>query len=321
MANDLVSVLIPAYNVEKYIGRCLRSVLKQTYQNLEIVVVDDGSTDQTYAVATKYAHADHRIVLLQKNNEENIAKTRNYLLDHCHGKYCVWIDSDDCVKPNYVARLYQTLLQQAADLSVCRFAIRAFPFPVWSPWHTVVQTLTGNEIVPQIIYRKGYTLWNKMYRMDLINQARPIRFSLECCYGEDLLFNLFYLQRCQKVACSNARLYCYSWRSGSEVHKRFVGQHIELVNQLLQLAEQATDPVVQSALYGWVAITCCGATYLARKHHYHDSVEHLKQLAHQYQHEFYKNRLAKLWLKVILRLGLKTWCRPHNPVNIKDKGN
>ena len=68
MENDLISVLIPAYNVQKYLGRCLRSVLKQTYQNLEIVVVDDGSVDNTYQIAKQYADSDSRIVLLQKFN-------------------------------------------------------------------------------------------------------------------------------------------------------------------------------------------------------------------------------------------------------------
>ena len=166
MESDLISVLIPAYNVQKYLGRCLRSVLKQTYQNLEIVVVDDGSTDHTYAIAKKYADRDPRIVLLQKSNEGNVAKTRNYLLDHCHGQYFVWVDSDDQVQPRYVEKLYQALMTHHADMSLCRFVIRAFPFPVLPSVRNVQSEYQGDEIIQQIIYKRGVVLWNKLYRRD-----------------------------------------------------------------------------------------------------------------------------------------------------------
>ena len=153
MEKDLISVLIPAYNVQKYLGRCLRSVLKQTYQNLEIIVVDDGSTDKTYEIAKKFADQDQRITLLQKTNENNVAITRNFLLDHCHGKYCVWVDSDDYVKPQYVARLYKAMIEHHADMSICRHTIRVFPMPIFPSINGPEREYVGDQMMPRVIYR------------------------------------------------------------------------------------------------------------------------------------------------------------------------
>lgn len=321
MESDLISVLIPAYNVEKYLARCLRSVLKQTYQNLEIVVVDDGSADRTYAIAKQFADTDQRIVLLQKANEENVAKARNYLLDHCHGKYCVWVDSDDCIKPRYVEKLYQALTSHKVDLAACKFAVRFFPFPVLPPIRSVARDYSGDEILPQVIYRTAIVLWNKMYRTDLINQDEPIRFDEKYCYGEDLLFNLRYLKRCQKIVCLNDRLYNYFWRSGSESHKKFSCAHLDLINKLIQLCETETNPSALDTLTGWTAFNCCAETFLASKQCQQYDLDHFKQFAYQNRHVLYKNRLAKPLRKCILWVGLKTWCRWKKPVNFKNKGN
>ena len=310
MEKDLISVLIPAYNVQKYLGRCLRSVLKQTYQNLEIVVVDDGSTDQTYEVAKKFAEQDHRIVLLQKVNENNVATARNYLLDHCHGKYCVWVDSDDCVKAQYVEKLYQALISHQADMSICRHTIRVFPMPILPSVHRAEHEYVGDQMIPRVLYRTAFTLWNKMYRMDLINGADQVRFDPKYCYDEDLLFNLKYLQRCQKIVHISERLYHYFWRAGSETHKKFSESRVNLVNRLMELCANETNPVVRDALCGWTAFSCCGSVYIANKRRYSELVDRMKDFAYQNREHLFKNHLAKPLVKCILWLGLKTWCRP-----------
>lgn len=319
METDLISVLIPAYNVEKYLGRCLRSVLKQTYQNLEVVVVDDGSTDDTYLVAKKYADTDQRIILLRKPNQNNVAITRNFLLEHCRGKYCVWVDSDDCIRRNYIEKLYQALTINQADLSVCKFAIRVVPFPLMPMLWTKMRNFAGDELIPQMIYRTGLVLWNKMYRMDIINGAEKLRFDPKYCYGEDLLFNLAYLRRCQKMVYVKNRLYRYSWRAGSEMHKKFSDNHISFMNKLLELCETETNPVIRETLCGWAALSCSGFAFLANRREYPEAVARMKHFAYIYRNDLYKNRLAKLGIKFILWLGLKTWCRPNKTLRLQQK--
>lgn len=322
MESDLISVLIPAYNVEKYLARCLRSVLQQTYQNLEIVIVDDGSTDNTFDLAKKFADQDARIVLLQKLNENNVARARNFLLDHCHGKYCVWVDSDDSIKPDYVEKLHQVLVENQADLSVCGFSVRTLPLSLLPTWFCSVRNYQGNEIAPRIIYKAGVMLWNKMYRVDLINGQMPLRFEPDCCYGEDLLFNLQYLHHCQKISITNTKLYLYSRRAGSEMHQKFSDKHVHFMNQLLDLCAKETDPIIRDTIYGWAAFGCCGLAFLANKRNYFDAVSRMKQFAYQYRRNLYKNRLAKFRLKLILWVGLKTWCRPKRQTRkLLNKGN
>lgn len=311
VATDLISVLIPAYNVEKYLGRCLRSVLKQTYRHLEIVVVDDGSTDGTYAVAQSFAARDPRVVLLRKPNEGNIAKTRNFLLDHCHGRYCVWVDSDDRVQPRYVEKLYQALTTHGADMSVCQFRLWVLPYTLLSTWPRV-RVYDAKAMVPQMIFKRliGFVLWNKMYRTDLLMGPDGVRFDPVLRFGEDLMFNLQYLRRARSVVCFNQKLYHYSWRSGSEVHKKFSTQHIDFVNTLLASCVNEPDPLVRDTLRAWAAFSCCGLTFLANQGRYPGSVDHMKHFAGKYRQYLYKNRLAKPVLKFTLWIGLKTWCRP-----------
>ena len=321
MENDLISVLIPAYNVQKYLGRCLTSVLKQTYQNLEIVVVDDGSTDHTYAVAKKYADTDTRVVLLQKANESNVAKTRNYLLDHCHGKYCVWVDSDDCIHPRYVEKLYQAMIGHDADISICKYAVRLFPFPILSGHRDIECNYEKDTLLGQMLHCAGPILWNKMYRMDLINSNETLRFDPKYSYGEDLLFNVRYIQRCRKMTYVKSKLYGYFFmRAGSESHKKFADNHINFMEKLLELCENEPNPIVRDTIRGWTAFTLIGLVFMADKKRYPDAVARMRHFAYVYRDYFYKNQLAKSGFKFILWLGLKTWCRPKKTLKLNYKG-
>ena len=310
MPTDLVSVLIPAYNVAKYLGRCLRSVLRQTYANLEIVVVDDGSTDGTYAVAQKYAAQDPRVVLYQKPNQNNIALTRNFLLAHCHGKYCVWVDSDDRVQPKYVEKLYQALVTNHADLSICGYRLQLLPGPILPPLRRRTYVYPADTMAPRMVFRTGFVLWNKMYRADLLRGTDAVQFDPTLTFGEDFWFNLAYLRRCQKVACLNEKLYRYSFRSGSEIHKKFGNKHVGFINALLAQCVQETNPVLRDTMRAWAAFSCCGFVFLANQKQYPLTVHRMKHFANQYRCDLYHNRLANFGLKFILWVGLKTWCRP-----------
>ena len=307
METDLISVLIPAYNVGKYLKRCLRSVMRQTYQNLEIVVVDDGSTDDTLAVAQKQAAQDPRIVVLQKTNENSIAKTRNFLLDHFHGKYCVWVDSDDYVKPNYVEKLHTALVMYNADLSVCRFTLQVIPNVSLRPSLTnKIKIFRGEQIVPQLVYQRGFQVWNKMYRADRLT---GLRFDTTVCFGEDLLFNMAYARNCQTVVCLPERLYKYAWRAGSEMHQKFSTKQISFVDRLLELCRTETDPIMRDALRGWAAFTCCEYVFLADRKRYPDAVARMKIYTHEYCNDLFRSPLPKFPVKLVVGLGIHTWCR------------
>lgn len=118
MNNPLISIIIPVFNVEKYLGRCIESVLSQTYTNLEVILVDDGSLDSSGAICDKYEKNDNRIRVLHKENG-GAATSRNAGLDICHGEYVSFIDSDDYIDPNFIYILYSLIVKNHSKISVC----------------------------------------------------------------------------------------------------------------------------------------------------------------------------------------------------------
>jgi len=117
---DLISVIIPVYNVEPYLKKCLDSVVTQTYKEIEIILVDDGSTDGSGPICDEYAAQDKRIRVIHKRNG-GLSDARNVGLDRCSGRYVTFIDSDDYVASDYVERLYRILVEYNADIAVCDY--------------------------------------------------------------------------------------------------------------------------------------------------------------------------------------------------------
>lgn len=119
--DDLVSLVIPVYNVEKYLDACLYSLENQTYRNIEILLIDDGSTDQSSSICQNHAVKDSRIRYLKKQNG-GLSSARNYGLKQVRGKWTAYIDSDDMVDPNYVERLLESAIETNAVITVCGFS-------------------------------------------------------------------------------------------------------------------------------------------------------------------------------------------------------
>ena len=118
MNTSLITVIVPVYNVEGYLEACVESIRNQTYQNLEIILVDDGSSDRSGEICDRFAIKDSRIVVLHKVNEGQ-SSARNIALDRATGEYIAYVDSDDCVTKDYIEYLYSLLVKYHADMSVC----------------------------------------------------------------------------------------------------------------------------------------------------------------------------------------------------------
>ena len=118
MTEDLISVIIPVYDVSDYLPRCLDSVLKQTHRNMEILLIDDGSTDSSGEICEAYAKHDSRIHVIHKQNG-GLSSARNAGLDSMHGDYYTFIDSDDFVHPDYVSTLLALCMKYGTDISQC----------------------------------------------------------------------------------------------------------------------------------------------------------------------------------------------------------
>ena len=208
---DLISVVIPVYNVERYLQRCLNSVVSQTYKNLEIILVDDGSTDLSGKICDEWASKDNRIVVIHKTNG-GLSSARNTGLDVAKGRYIAFVDSDDYVEKDYVKTLVKVLEEEKVDVAVCGF---------WYLYknHLEQKGYSGTCILmSQIDYLQFFLtdwtcglIWNKIFKRKVVN---GIWFE-EGHIIDDEFFTYKAIINCNRVALFEDPLYYYRMRATS----------------------------------------------------------------------------------------------------------
>ena len=183
-----ISVIIPIYNTAEYLPRCLDSILNNTYQNLEIICVNDGSTDNSLIILEQYAAEDSRIVAVNQENA-GVSAARNAGLDRATGDFIAFVDSDDWVHPQYFEVLMQFGNSEKADIVACNFS-RAHQFDsnayITYPRDEIACLLLPFEKVTSNGFLKRL-VWGRLYAKNLINQ---LRFDRVLMWGEDTAFNL-----------------------------------------------------------------------------------------------------------------------------------
>lgn len=203
MSNPLVSILIPVYNVEAYLPQCLDSVIGQTYMNLQIVVLDDGSTDKSWEIMQDYAQKDNRIEIYRQDNV-GVATTRNNLLEKIKGEYFLFIDSDDWVERDIVEYLLMRLDNDKSDIAVCAMVVndtipeKMFEEEVWCQ----------DEVIKEFLRHTRFngSLCNKLIKTSLLCENR---FDARVCYGEDALLCWKIIQNISCATITNKQLYHY----------------------------------------------------------------------------------------------------------------
>lgn len=216
MDKPIVSILIPAYNVAAYLPQCLDSVLNQTYRDLLVVIVDDGSKDDTLAVAQGYADKDGRVEIYHQDNQ-GVAATRNHLLDKVKGDYVLFVDADDWIEPDMVEYLVNIAQDHGTDFAMCdRLINDAGP----SRKEPKVFELDQEHAIVDFLYHDYFVgaLWNKLFKKNVIE---GVRFNKEIWYGEDALFTWGVLQKTEKVVVSDKQLYHQYMNEKSISHQSF----------------------------------------------------------------------------------------------------
>lgn len=265
MTNPLVSIIVPVYNAQKGLSRCLESICSQTYQELEIIVLNDGSTDDSLAICEQFRAKDPRIVVVDKENE-GVSRTRNAGLTLAQGDYIQFADSDDALDPDYTQNLVQAALEHNADLVIA-------PYWMVIPSNSsktgyfleTLQTSLGIEpeapttevhkygFLPQGVYsREDYArrlmqqpasfyygvLWNKLYRREIIAQNQ-LGFAPDVHWAEDLLFNMGYLEHAQVFVSISEAGYHYIQNPKSLCHTQIdLRGIVENKTQVFQLFKE-----------------------------------------------------------------------------------
>jgi len=217
---EKITVIVPVYNVEHYLDKCLDSVIKQTYKNIEIIVVNDGSTDNSGKICQEYAKKDNRIVYIEKENG-GLSDARNAGLDRLTGSYVTFVDSDDWIESDYVETLYKKITEYQADIAVGNYysfneseGMFYFHISGDSYYEKVYDNVSIFENLYESQEMKSFALISacgKLYKASLFDYIRFDKGKL----GEDGYMNQKLYLLVQKVVYINQGLYAYRQRSGS----------------------------------------------------------------------------------------------------------
>ena len=220
--DNLISVIIPVYNSENYLARCLYSILNNTYQEIEIICVNDGSTDESVQILAEYVKKDNRISIINKENG-GLSSARNAGMKKCKGKYVTFIDSDDWVHPQYFEFLLFAMQKYDSDAVICSNIIvnnNDENYCVYTKEYMEkeISLLSGNELFRSADYRMY-----RVYAHGVLYQKEKIRdgFPEGIKVIEDNLFNILTLPLYSKISLVNIPIYFYYINESSIMHTYF----------------------------------------------------------------------------------------------------
>lgn len=224
--NPKISIIVPVYNVEKYLDRCIKSILNQTYKDFELILINDGSTDNSGNICDEYKKIDNRIVVIHKKNG-GTSSARNDGIDIAKGKYIGFVDSDDYIEENMYYELYNDIKINNSDISICKY-IEMDDNTIKHRGNLLKNSYSKIESLEEL-YKQNWAEfvvpWNKLYKSELIKEFRyPLGRKYEDAF---IIHRLLY--KCNKVTCINKNLYYYYQRKGSTMNSEFSVKNIDML--------------------------------------------------------------------------------------------
>lgn len=208
----MISIIVPIYNSEKCLERCIESILGQSEQALEVLLINDGSTDDSFKICRFYESRDTRVHVINKKNE-GVSAARNTGILYAKGEYIQFVDSDDYLEADMCKSLLMAMEQSGADMAICGFH-HIYGDRVVKKVPETAEFLNREAFAKEFLslYQQGFLNmpWNKLYKKDLISDY----FETDLSLGEDLLFNLSYLENTENIAVVSKPLYFYIQERG-----------------------------------------------------------------------------------------------------------
>ena len=314
-------MIVPVYNVEQYLPRCLDSLLSQTWKNLELIVVNDGSSDDSWAVMQDYAQRDMRVRIFRKENA-GVSAARNFGLERVKGEYIAFVDSDDYVEPQYLEWLYGALERGGTKLSVCDVkserndsaqVVFSASLPTEMP-EPIIVTLE------KFSYQNRHScvqIWRSLYYRELLE---TLRFDLSLSIGEDTLFWTQAFLTAGKMAFVEAPLYHYVYRRGSATRQKFsrAKWYSEVIAWTRIIEMTAKYPSMEESARSRKAMACSNVYFHMAKSEYRDDMlkkemiqtaRHCGVAALKVPRRYRKERIKVLLLLFCPELAWKIWQR------------
>lgn len=294
---ETISIIVPIYNVEKYLANCLDSLLAQTHRELEVILVNDGSKDKSLEICKAYAEKDTRIVVIDKVNE-GVSIARNTGIEAATGHYIAFIDPDDWVEPETYASMLSQLKKWESPICLCNFykdtkrrsQPKCFEFKEEVlEGEAIREKLINNmigmpDLLPKYVYVMG-SVWRGLYNRSFLN-SNDLRFVPKLTIMEDLVFMVQTLLKCNKVAIDQGIWYHYVQHATSTLHS-YNGQLwedqlvvYELLEQSLKAANLEGDMRNRLDLryIGMVLTAIKNETYIKKEGDLKETIAHIKEI-------------------------------------------
>lgn len=259
---ELISVIIPVYNVKEYLERCVKSVINQSYKEMEIVLVNDGSTDGSAEICDSLKGVDSRIIVIHKKNG-GLSDARNKGIDIAKGKYITFIDSDDYVTDDYIEYLYKMISENQAQISICGLLKTSNENETRRIQNPIIEKLGKEQALKEMLYAKKYSVSApaKMYLTELFDN---VRFPLGK-FSEDMFTTYKVFDKSTKVVYGNQLCYYYFCRKGSLITSSFTTKKLDVLEGVEQLGKDIPiEKYGLSAAYSSQILECVMAILQSR---------------------------------------------------------
>lgn len=283
MNRDLISVIVPVYKVEKYIERCIISILNQTYKNLEIILIDDGSPDNSGVICDDLAINDNRIKVIHKKNG-GVSSARNVGLDNISkdSRYVCFVDSDDYISEKSIEYLYEGITENQADFC-CNSSEKYF----------IDFNINPHKLLSFISAGGSYAPYAKLFKADIIRD-NSIRYDTNLKCSEDALFIRQYLKYCSNLSLISKKVYCYNSGNEDSLSKKgysdFALYYVKKLDALLELIENL--PLTQAEKDSFISQRAVHGIKISFEHYYNhfkkDNLMSLFKMAYDNIHPYIK---------------------------------
>lgn len=308
---ELISVIVPVYNVEKYLKKCIESILGQTYQNIEIILVDDGSTDNSGKICDEYKKTDTRIKVVHKENG-GLSDARNKGIDVSAGAYIMFVDSDDYISSKMVEILYERIIEDKADIAICNVSSvdeyyndlneRNIHPPIKR------EVLNSSEAMCRISQIDGWNYviaCNKLYKRYIF---LDIKFPYQKIHEDEFIIHRVF-DKCARISCTDQALYYYVQRGESIMHKEYSLKRLDIAEAFYDRAEFCFEKgkynIASAALSAMVDRLIFG--YKRLDMHNPDNKKRFKELKKLYN-KLYIKMLAFLFKYCSIKKCIKLTC-------------
>lgn len=301
----MISIIVPIYNVAKYLKKCLTSIQNQTFTDFEVLMINDGSTDNSQSIASNFT-SDQRFKLINKRNGGQ-SSARNIGLDRCIGEYICFIDSDDFVEPSFLENLYTLLIKEDADIAQCGVNRITEEGRIVPYSYTGLKDSVYTDIHSYIM-SSSFVIWNKIYKKELFNGMK----FFEGIKFEDYCLAPQIYSRAKKIVSTKDILYNYLWRKESTVNSSQIQYDILKAHKILDNSEFGkSNPTIMSHFFIRQVVGYLIWGIIRYKAHYEDAKEitiwGLNRYPLLYQN-VYDEKLPKskiIWAKILLNKHFK----------------